>query len=70
MHYIALRMLTGDRAKYLGLIFTIAFASFLLANQVSIFAGIIKRTASQIIDVVDADIWVMDPATVAVTDKQ
>lgn len=63
MHYIALRMLTGDRAKYLGLIFTIAFASFLLANQVSIFAGIIKRTASQIIDVVDADIWVMDPAT-------
>jgi putative ABC transport system permease protein len=63
MHYIALRMLTGERAKYLGLIFTIAFASFLLANQVSIFAGIIKRTASQIVDVVDADLWVMDPAT-------
>lgn len=63
MHYIALRMLTGERAKYLGLVFTIAFASFLLANQVSIFAGIIKRTASQIIDVVDADLWVMDPAT-------
>jgi putative ABC transport system permease protein len=63
MHFVAIKMLTGDRAKYLGLIFTIAFASFLLANQVSIFAGIIKRTASQIIDVVDADIWVMDPAT-------
>lgn len=63
MYYIALRMLTGDKAKYLGLIFTIAFAAFLLANQVSIFAGIIKRTASQIADVVDADIWVMDPAT-------
>jgi len=63
MHFIALRMLTGDRAKYLGLIFTIAFASFLLANQVSIFAGIIKRTASQIVDVVDADLWIMDPAT-------
>lgn len=63
MNFVALKMLTGDRAKYLGLIFTIAFASFLLANQISIFAGIIKRTASQIIDVVDADIWVMDPAT-------
>lgn len=63
MHFVAIKMLTGDRAKYLGLIFTIAFASFLLANQVSIFAGIIKRTASQINDVVDADIWVMDPAT-------
>ncbi|MFO1435662.1 MAG: ABC transporter permease [Gammaproteobacteria bacterium] len=63
MHFVAIKMLTGDRAKYLGLIFTIAFASFLLANQVSIFAGIIKRTASQINGVVDADIWVMDPAT-------
>lgn len=63
MYFVALKMLTGDRAKYLGLIFTIAFASFLLANQTSIFAGIIKRTASQIIDVVDTDIWVMDPAT-------
>ncbi len=63
MHFIALRMLTGDRAKYLGLVFTIAFASFLLTNQISIFAGIIQRTASQIVDVVDADIWVMDPAT-------
>lgn len=63
MHFIALRMLTGDRAKYLGLVFTIAFASFLLTNQISIFVGIIQRTASQIVDVVDADIWVMDPAT-------
>ena len=25
MHLIALKMLTGDRAKYLGLIFAIAF---------------------------------------------
>lgn len=63
MNFIALKMLTGDRAKYLGLIFTIAFASFLLANQISIFAGIMKRTASPVLDVVDADIWVMDPAT-------
>jgi putative ABC transport system permease protein len=63
MNFVALRMLTGDRAKYLGLIFTIAFASFLLANQISIFAGIIKRTGSQVLDVVDADVWVMDPAT-------
>lgn len=63
MYIIALRMLTGDRAKYLGLVFTIAFASFLLTNQISIFAGIIQRTASQIVDVVDADVWVMDPAT-------
>ena len=63
MNFIALKMLTGDRAKYLGLIFTIAFCTFLLENQTSIFAGILKRTGSQIADVTDADIWVMDSKT-------
>jgi len=63
MNFVALRMLTGDRAKYLGLIFAIAFSTFLLENQTSIFAGIMRRTGSQIEDVTDADVWVMDPAT-------
>src|SRR6266700_2229427 len=63
MNWVALQMLTGDKAKYLGLIFTIAFSSFLIAQQVSIFAGIMNRTRSQILDVTDADVWVMDPAT-------
>jgi len=63
MNFVALRMLTGDTAKYLGLIFTIAFCTFLLENQTSIFAGIMKRTGHQIIDVTEADIWVMDPKT-------
>src|SRR6266516_5448084 len=63
MNFMALKMLTGDRAKYLGLIFTIAFCTFLLENQTSIFAGVLKRTGSQIADVTDAEIWVMDPKT-------
>jgi len=63
MNFIALKMLTGDRAKYLGLIFAIAFCTFLLENQTSIFAGILRRTGSQILDVTDANIWVMDPKT-------
>jgi len=63
MNFVALKMLTGDRAKYLGLIFTIAFCTFLLENQTSIFAGILKRTGSQIADVTDAEIWVMDAKT-------
>ena len=63
MNFVALKMLTGDRAKYLGLVFTIAFCTFLLENQTSIFAGILKRTGSQIADVTDAEIWVMDPKT-------
>ena len=63
MNFVALRMLTGDRAKYIGLMFVIAFSTFLLENQSSIFAGIMKRTTSQILDVTDADIWVMDKKT-------
>ncbi len=63
MNFVALRMLTGDRAKYFGLVFAIAFCTFLLENQTSIFANILKRTASQILDVTDAEVWVMDPMT-------
>jgi putative ABC transport system permease protein len=63
MNFVALRMLMGDRAKYFGLVFAFAFSTFLLQNQMSIFAGIMKRTGSQILDVTDADIWVMDPKT-------
>lgn len=63
MHLIAIKMLTGDRAKYLGLIFAIAFCTFLLENQTSIFAGILRRTGSQILDVTESDIWVMDHKT-------
>ena len=63
MSRLALRMLVGDTAKYLGLIFAIAFSSFLIAQQVSIFCSLMNRTRSQIIDVTDADIWVMDRTT-------
>ena len=63
MNFVALRMLTGDRAKYFGLVFAIAFCTFLLENQTSIFANILKRTGNQILDVTDAEVWVMDPKT-------
>jgi len=63
MNFVALKILVGDRAKYLGLVFTIAFCTFLLENQSSIFAGILNRTGSQIADVTDAEIWVMDAKT-------
>jgi putative ABC transport system permease protein len=56
MNFVALRMLTGDRAKYIGLIFAIAFSTFLLENQTSIFASIMLRTGSQVQDVTDADV--------------
>src|SRR5215471_10449260 len=63
MDFVALRMLTGDRGKYLGLIFAIALSSCLIAQQSSIFLGLMDRTRSQIRDVGEADLWVMDHAT-------
>ncbi len=63
MNFVAWQMLNADRAKYLGLIFAIAFSTFLMSHQTSIFFGLMDRTRSQITDVRDADIWVMDPKT-------
>jgi putative ABC transport system permease protein len=60
MLWIALKMLTGDRAKYLGIIAGVTFAALLIAQQASIGCGLFLRTTSTIQDVADADIWVMD----------
>lgn len=61
MRSVALRMLLGDSAKYLALVFGVAFATLLMSQQVSIFIGLMTRTANQVLDVREADIWVMDP---------
>lgn len=63
MNWVAWKMLTGDRAKYLGTVFGVAFGVLLISQQTSIFVGIISRTASQVIDVREPDFWVMDPYT-------
>lgn len=61
MKGIALQILLGDRAKYFGLVAGVAFATLLMAQQVSIFIGLMTRTASAIFDVTEAQVWVMDP---------
>lgn len=63
MNWVAWRMLVGDTTKYLGLVFGISFATLLMTQQISIFVGIMKRTASQVLDVRDAPIWIMDAKT-------
>ena len=61
MYRVALQMLLGDRVKYLGLVFGVAFATLLISQQSALFAGLMGRTASLIRDTRAADIWVMDP---------
>jgi putative ABC transport system permease protein len=58
---IALRMLLGDRLKYAGLVAGLAFASFLITQQASIFAGFTSRVGSWLRDTGQADLWIMDP---------
>jgi putative ABC transport system permease protein len=62
MYWLALKMLMGDRAKYLAIVAGIAFSALLIAQQSAIFCGLMRRTIGQLRDVCDADIWVMDPS--------
>jgi putative ABC transport system permease protein len=68
MNWVALKMLMGDRAKYLGIVFGVAFATLLMAQQSAIFCGLMRNTTSQILDLDGADIWVMDPGVQFVDD--
>jgi len=60
MIFIALKMLTGDRGKYFGILFGLTIASFLITQQLAIFMGLMTRTYGFITDSGFADIWVMD----------
>jgi len=62
MLHIALKMLMGDRAKYIGLLMGIAFTAFLVTFAASFFAGFMTRGFSLITENSAADVWVMDPA--------
>jgi putative ABC transport system permease protein len=68
VNFIALKMLTGDRAKYFALIFGIFFVSLVLTQQTSVFTGLMSRTFAPITDVGIADIWVTDPKVLYVDD--
>lgn len=60
MNFVALKMLIGDRAKYLGIIMGVTFASLLITQQMAIFLGLMTRTYGAISDTGQPDIWVMD----------
>jgi len=59
---VALKMLSGDRAKYVGLLFGITFTSFLVTFAASYFCGFITRGFALIAENAAADVWVMDPS--------
>jgi len=66
---LALKMLLGDRAKYIMLISGLTFASLLMTEQAAIFCGIMQWSGSSL-DNVGAPIWVVDPMVEQVTDTE
>jgi putative ABC transport system permease protein len=63
MIWLALRMLVGNRAKYVAMLFGVTFASMMICQQCSIFCGVMRMCTGQIRDVQDAPIWVLSPRT-------
>ncbi len=69
MNDLALKMLLGDRAKYIMLISGLTFASLLITEQSAIFCGIMQWSGSTL-DNVGAPIWVVDPMVEQVNDTE
>lgn len=65
---IALKLLVNDTGKFFTLVLGITFAVFLMMQMTSSFAGLMQRTASDIINV-GAKIWVMDPSVNSARDS-
>lgn len=63
MLWIAIRMLTGDRQKFVGLVFGIAFSTLLITQQLIIFVNLIGRGATAVNNINTVEVWVMDPVT-------
>jgi len=61
IYQIAYKLLINDRAKFAALLVGITFAVFLMIEMTSLFAGILTRSSSTVINI-GASMWVMDPA--------
>ncbi len=58
---LAYKLLVNDRAKFAALLLGITFAVFLIVMMMSMFAGVLQRSSSTVINI-GAKVWVMDPA--------
>lgn len=60
---LAYKMLIGNRASCIGVIFGIFLATLLISQQSAIFLGIVARSYRIVTDIPEPNIWVLDPAT-------
>lgn len=58
---LAYKLLVNDKAKFSALLVGITFAVFLMIAMTSMFAGVLNRASSTVINI-GASMWVMDPS--------
>lgn len=63
MMNLAIKMLIGNKASCLGVIFGIFLATLLISQQSAIFLGLVSRSYRLVTDIPLPNIWVIDPAT-------
>lgn len=60
---VAFKMLIGNKAAFIGVIFGIFLAILLISQQSAIYLGLISRSYRIVTNIPEPDIWVIDPAT-------
>lgn len=60
----ALTLLVGDRVRFLGLIFGLAFSTLLVVQQGAIFRGVMTASYSYVTDAVGPQVWIEDPGII------
>ena len=70
MWRFAIKMLFGDSAKFYGILLGLGFASLLIAQQASIFVGLMSRTFAFVGEIGHVDLWVFDPTQSFVDDQK
>lgn len=61
MIFMAWRMLTENRGKFLSMVLALSFAVLLITQQVAIFLGLMIRATGPLQNIAQADLWITDP---------
>jgi putative ABC transport system permease protein len=69
MYQIALKMLVEDRAKFIGMVLSLALSTVIITQQMAIFLGLMRRTYQVIQDTPQAEIWIMNQSVKMVDDS-
>ena len=65
---LAIKMLIGDRTKFVGILIGLTFSTFIITQQMGIFIGLMQRTCGFISDTSQPNIWVVDSQVQQVDD--